>query len=59
MSTNKAEVAINAPPTSKPLAVIPNEIPFDVPYRRPISREQAQAVIHAAVAEAKQRGIGR
>jgi glc operon protein GlcG len=30
-------------------------MPFDVPYGRPISLEQAQAAIHAAVAEAKKR----
>ena len=53
MSSHTAE--FQAPPTSNPLDVIPNEIPFDVPYGRPISLEQAQAVIHAAVAEAKQR----
>ncbi len=41
--------------TSNPLDVIPNEIPFDVPYGPPISLDQAQAVIQAAVAEAKKR----
>ena len=46
---------MEAPPTSNPLDAIPGEIPFDVPYGRPISLEQARAVIHAAVAEAKQR----
>jgi glc operon protein GlcG len=55
MSSNNAEIAIEAPPTSNPLDVIPNEIPFDVPYGRPISLYQAQAVIQAAVAEATQR----
>src|SRR3984957_18172252 len=55
MSSNRAEIAIEAPPTSNPLDVIPNEIPFDVPYGRPISLEQAQAVIQAAVAEARKR----
>jgi glc operon protein GlcG len=55
MSSNTAEIAIEAPPTSNPLDAIPDEIPFDVPYGRPISLEQAQAVIHAAVAEAKKR----
>jgi uncharacterized protein GlcG (DUF336 family) len=38
-----------------PLDVIPSEIPFDVPYGPPISLAQAQAVIQAAVAEAKKR----
>jgi glc operon protein GlcG len=54
MSTNKAEIAAAAPPTSNPLDVIPDEMPFDVPYGRPISLYQAEAVIHAAVAEARQ-----
>ena len=45
----------NIPLTSNPLDVIPNEIPFDVPYGPPISLDQAQAVIQAAVAEAKKR----
>ena len=55
MSSNTAEIAIEAPLTSNPLDVIPAEIPFDMPYGLPISLEQAQAVIHAAVAEAKKR----
>ena len=55
MSSNTAEIANQAPMTSNPLDVIPNEIPFDVPYGRPISLERAQAVIHAAVAEARKR----
>jgi glc operon protein GlcG len=55
MPSNRAEIATEAPPTSNPLDVIPNEIPFDVPYGRPISLYQAQAVIHAAVEEAKRR----
>jgi uncharacterized protein GlcG (DUF336 family) len=55
MSSKVAEIAMEAPLTSNPLDVIPNEIPFDVPYGRPISLEQAQAVIHAAVAEARKR----
>jgi glc operon protein GlcG len=55
MSSNLAEIVIAATPTSNPLDVIPDEIPFDVPYGRPISLEQAQAVIHAAVAEANRR----
>jgi glc operon protein GlcG len=55
MPSNTAEIAIDAQLTSNPLDVIPTEIPFDVPYGRPISLEQAQAVIHAAVAEARKR----
>jgi hypothetical protein len=50
-------IAIDAPLiASNPLDVIPDEIPFDVPYGPPISLDRAhQAVIHAAVAEAKKR----
>jgi glc operon protein GlcG len=55
MSSNMAEIAIEAPPPSNPLDVIPAEIPFDVPYGPPISLDQAQAVIQAAVAEARER----
>ena len=55
MPSNKAEIAVEAPTTSNPLDVIPAEIPFDVPYGPPIPLDRAQAVINAAVAEAKKR----
>ena len=56
MSSNRTAIAIDArTASSNPLDVIPDEIPFDVPYGLPISLERAQAVIHAAVAEAKKR----
>jgi glc operon protein GlcG len=56
MSSNRTVIAVEAPPTtSNPLDVIPDKIPFDVPYGLPISLDRAQAVIHAAVAEAKKR----
>jgi glc operon protein GlcG len=56
MPSDKAVIAIDAPVTpSNPLDVIPAEMPFDVPYGRPISLYQAEAVIHAAVAEARKR----
>jgi uncharacterized protein GlcG (DUF336 family) len=56
MPSNKAAIAIDAPLTaSNPLDVIPNEMPFDVPYGPPISLGRAQAIIEAAVAEAKKR----
>ena len=41
--------------SSNPLDAIPDEIPFDVPYGPPIPLDRAQAVINAAVAEAKNR----
>jgi glc operon protein GlcG len=56
MSSNRTVIAVEATPTtSNPLDVIPDKIPFDVPYGLPILLDRAQAVIHAAVAEAKKR----
>jgi glc operon protein GlcG len=56
MASSKAAIStdeVNAAPN--PLDAIPNEMPFDVPYGPPISLERAQAVIEAAIAEAKKR----
>ena len=56
MPSNKAAIGIDEPLTaSNPLDVIPDEMPFDVPYGLPISLDRARAVIQAAVAEAKKR----
>ena len=55
MSSNMAEIAVETTLSSNPLDIVPDEIPFDVPYGLPISLEQAQAVIQAAVAEARKR----
>ena len=55
MSSKTAAIATEAPPASNPLDAIPSEVPFDVPYGPAISLDRAQAVIHAAVAEAKRR----
>jgi len=55
MSSNIAEIAVEATLRSNPLDIIPDEIPFDVPYGPSILLEQAQAVIQAAVAEARKR----
>jgi glc operon protein GlcG len=52
--SSKTEIAIEARPPN-PLDAVPDEIPFDVPYGRPISLERAQAAIYAAVAEARKR----
>jgi glc operon protein GlcG len=46
-----ASQGAQAPPN--PLDIVPEKMPFDVPYGPPISLERAQAVINAAVAEAK------
>ena len=43
------------PTETNPLDFVPDKIPFDTPYGPPISLDRAQAVIHAAVAEAKNR----
>lgn len=40
-------------PAANPLDVVPDKMPFDVPYGTPISLERAEAVIAATVAEAK------
>jgi glc operon protein GlcG len=44
------------PAAVNPLDVIPEKLPFNVPYGPPITAECAEAVIHAAVAEAAKRG---
>src|ERR1700722_19835995 len=43
------------PAETNPLDFVPDEIPFDTPYGPPISLDRAQALIYAAVAEAKRR----
>jgi len=40
---------------TNPLDFVPDKIPFDTPYGPPISLDRTQAVMHAAVAEAKKR----
>jgi glc operon protein GlcG len=60
MSSDKAGSAVGVsralqPEEINPLDFVPDTIPFDTPYGRPISLHRAQAVIHAAVAEAKKR----
>ncbi len=39
-----------------PLDVVPEKMPFDVPYGAPISLDRADAVLTAAVAESKAKG---
>ena len=60
MSNDKAGTAAGAtrvlqPTETNPLDYVPDKIPFDTPYGPPVSLDRAQAVIHAAVAEAKKR----
>ena len=60
MSNQKAKSAVGAVPAlqptqTNPLDFVPDRMPFDVPYGPPSSLDRAQAIIHAAVAEAKRR----
>ena len=56
MPSDKSELASGPRlTTSNPLDVVPDEIPFDVPYGPPVTLSRAQAVINAAVAEATRR----
>src|SRR3984885_1099745 len=60
MSNEKTGSAVGAsrapqPTETNPLDFVPDKVPFDTPYGPPISLDRAQAVIHAAVAEAKKR----
>src|SRR6202795_4678713 len=43
------------PTETNPLDFVPDEIPFDTSYGPPVSLDRAQAIIQAAVAEAKRR----
>src|SRR5881394_2257746 len=40
-------------PAANPLDVVPDKMPFDIPYGAPISLEHAEAAIAATVAEAR------
>ena len=55
--TGTATSASRAPQLTEtnPLDFVPDKIPFDTPYGPPISLDRAQAVIRAAVTEAKKR----
>ncbi len=56
MPSDTAELAHESSlATSNPLDIVPDEMPFDVPYGPPISLARAQGAINAAVAEAKRR----
>jgi glc operon protein GlcG len=60
MSNDKIGSAVGAsrapqPTETNPLDFVPDQIPFDTPYGPPVSLDRADAVIHAAVAEAKKR----
>ena len=41
--------------TPNPMDVIPDAMPFDVPYGTPISLDKAEALINEVIAESKRR----
>jgi uncharacterized protein GlcG (DUF336 family) len=43
-------------PAQNPLDVVPDKMPFDIPYGPAISLDHAQAAVAAAIAESKKRG---
>ena len=55
LGTLLAAGTASAQPTPNPMDVVPDKMPFDVPYGAPISLEKAEAVLAAAVADAKKR----
>ena len=54
--TGFAQPAPAQPPAVRPQDVVPEKMPFDVPYGAPIGLERAQAVVAAAMAECGTRG---
>jgi len=44
------------PTAQNPLDVIPDKMPFNIPYGSPISLKQAQGLVQAAIDEATRRG---
>ena len=60
MSEKKQAVAVSPireqePTAINPLDIVPERIPFDIPYGPPISLDRAQTAISAVVADAKKR----
>ena len=45
-------ISAQQPPASNPLDVVPEKMPFNIPYGPPITLSRAEALIHAAIAEA-------
>lgn len=56
ISFSVAAHAQQAAAPASPMDTVPDKMPFSTPYGAPISADKAQAVINAAVAEAKKRG---
>src|SRR5580700_1170375 len=55
IGTGAAASRAQQPTETNPLDFVPDEIPFDTPYGPPVSLDRAQAVLQAALAEAKRR----
>ncbi len=51
-----APVHEQQPAAPNPLDVVPDKMPFDIPYGAPISLDRAEAVIAASISEARTRG---
>jgi uncharacterized protein GlcG (DUF336 family) len=43
-------------PAANPLDVVPDKMPFDVPYGAPVTLDRAEVALAASLAEAKMRG---
>jgi uncharacterized protein GlcG (DUF336 family) len=43
-------------PAANPLDVVPDKMPFDIPYGAPVTLDRADVVLAASLAEAKMRG---
>jgi uncharacterized protein GlcG (DUF336 family) len=56
LSAGAAYAQAPAPAAPSPADVVPEKMPWNTPYGTPISAERAEAVIHAAEAEAKKKG---
>ena len=56
VAAGMGQAADQAEPAQNPLDVIPDKMPFSVPYGAPIPLQRAQAIAQAAVTEATRRG---
>jgi glc operon protein GlcG len=55
LATGEAMAQAQAPAGAPDLNAIPDQMPFNQPYGSPITMDRAQALVQAAVAEAKKR----
>ena len=55
LAATSAQAQATNTQTGNPLDVVPEKMPFDVPYGAPISLERADAALAAAVADSKHR----